>query len=775
MVIKKITITNLKIHFVLFPLLLILSACGGGGGGGGTTRTLSYTSAADFKTTEYNTQEGLEVVKAASMYYNGHNRWYNQAGGTGGNPTDSAAGTGVGIKIAVADSGITPAEASTGTSITVDAANSYDYVNNISGSTADDNNHGTHVAGIIAAPKNSSGMHGIAYNASVINFKIANAAGSIVATDAQIKDKTERAYNAGAYIINNSWGSSTRITETTESALRASIPLSIEGYQTFVARGGVAVWATGNAIAIQPSYQAGMPHLISGLQDGWLAVMAVDLNGNEPIYTNRCGVAAAWCIAAPGGSDDESTGGIYSMVPGGGYNRFSGTSMAAPHVSGAIAGLKSMFPNLTYQEVRSRLLETANSTGLYANSAIFGHGLMDLDAASSVVGTLLTLTGSDSLNDPNSKYMSLSDTSFISSASFSNALKKSLSGKYLEVYDSFDRAGFKVELNDLISSRSNVSEFNATSHFNRLKPKDKSEIYLSPFGQTEATYVNGQLESNLFTSYNNFLAIGYNQDTNSFLKNEKTNLLANDKLFSKNYFNNPYFYDEGGSNLFMSINNNQSGLDTFMNANSNDLGFAMKFNSGEKSNEDGLTSNLEFSFGVAAENKKFLNSSTSGAFATEDFSNTNFLGLKYNKTIKDLNFVSSMYLGQTFINEKENSYLSSAKPIYTSSLTAGVIKDNFYDPSQKIGFVISQPQKVEKGEISLNVPTNSNDTKKVSYNKHNVNLKPDARQVNLDLIFEKNITEMENLKLGLTHVQNADHTTESKNQNFISAYWQKRF
>jgi hypothetical protein len=190
---------------------------------------------------------------------------------------------------------------------------------------------------------------------------------------------------------------------------------------------------------------------------------------------------------------------------------------------------------------------------------------------------------------------------------------------------------------------------------------------------------------------------------------------------------------------------------------------------------DGLTSNLEFSFGVAAENKKFLNSSTSGAFATEDFSNTNFLGLKYNKTIKDLNFVSSMYLGQTFINEKENSYLSSPKPIYTSSLTAGVIKDNFYDPSQKIGFVMSQPQKVEKGQLNLKVPTSSNRDRDVTFANHNVDLKPDARQINLDLIFEKNITEMENLKLGVTHVQNADHSSDSKNQNFISVYWKKFF
>jgi hypothetical protein len=506
------------------------------------------------------------------------------------------------------------------------------------------------------------------------------------------------------------------------------------------------------------------------LQGRTIAVVAVGTDGAIAEYSNKCGITASYCLAAPGSSiysADKDTTSDYATL--------NGTSMAAPLVAGSLAILKQEFTSLNNTQLVTRLLESATNTGIYSDTSIYGYGLLNLGQATSPMGVLRTLSGSDNLDSGSASYIDLSSTSFISSASFSNALKKSLTGKQLEVYDSFDRANFKVELNDLIVSKSNISEFNTINHFNRLKSKDKPQVYLSPFGQTEATYVNGQLESNLFTTYNNFLAIGYNQDTNSFLKNEKTNLIANDSLFSKNYFNNPYFYNEGGSNFFMSLNNNQSGLDTFMNSNSNDLGFAMKFNNGEKLTEDGYASNLEFSFGVSAENKKFLNSSSSGAFATEDFSNTNFLGLKYNKTVQDLNFVSSIYMGQTFINEKESSYLSGSKPIYTSSLTMGVIKDNFYDPSQKIGFVMSQPQKVEKGEINLRVPTSSNRDRNVTYATHNVDLKPDARQVNLDLIFEKSITEMENLKLGLTHVQNADHSTESKNQNFISVYWQKRF
>ena len=141
------------------------------------------------------------------MYYNGHYRWYAQNGGTAGNPSESTAGTGAGIKIAVVDSGVIAAEAATGSSISIDAANSYDFISNVSGSSSDPNGHGTHVAGIIAAPKNGSGMHGIAYNATLIDFKVANAAGALTgATDANLANMLNRSSQAGAYINNNSWG-----------------------------------------------------------------------------------------------------------------------------------------------------------------------------------------------------------------------------------------------------------------------------------------------------------------------------------------------------------------------------------------------------------------------------------------------------------------------------------------------------------------------------------------------------------------------------------------
>ena len=357
----------------------------GGSGAGSAPRSLTYTGAADFQTSEYAAQQGLGVVKAETLYYNGHYSWYMGAA------ADAAAGTGIGVKIAMGDTGINPREASTGSAIAIDAAASYDYIANRAGSGADDYGHGTHVAGIIAAPKNGSGMHGLAYNATIVSFKLYGGSGSVAAGDAQRGDMMLRAAGAGAMIINNSWATTAAITSRSAAELQQMMPQLIAGSRAYVAAGGVVVFAAGNDYGAQPSLEAGLPYRIAELQPGWLAVVAIDGSGAIAGYSNRCGVAAAWCLAAPGGSLGS---GLYSMQNNGGYAAMYGTSMAAPHAAAALGALKSMFPNLSYHQLRDRLLFTANRSGAYADANAYGQGLVDLAVASAPVGGVSVPTGS---------------------------------------------------------------------------------------------------------------------------------------------------------------------------------------------------------------------------------------------------------------------------------------------------------------------------------------------------------------------------------------------
>ena len=75
--------------------------------------------------------------------------------------------------------------------------------------------------------------------------------------------------------------------------------------------GTVIVFAAGNNGALQVDTWGGAPYRITELANEWLVVVAVDSDGIEPAYTNRCGVAAAFCVTAVGGDTSSAAGGVY--------------------------------------------------------------------------------------------------------------------------------------------------------------------------------------------------------------------------------------------------------------------------------------------------------------------------------------------------------------------------------------------------------------------------------------------------------------------------------
>ena len=104
-------------------------------------------------------------------------------------------------------------------------------------------------------------------------------------------------------------------------------------------------------------------------------------------FSSRCGIAADWCIAAPGSDILIAYFGPYRGRAIRDYGRSSGTSFAAPMVSGGLALMKQMFRSqLRNEELVTRLFHTADKTGIYADRAVYGQGVVDLDAALSPVG-----------------------------------------------------------------------------------------------------------------------------------------------------------------------------------------------------------------------------------------------------------------------------------------------------------------------------------------------------------------------------------------------------
>ncbi|MEP0831206.1 S8 family peptidase [Microcoleus sp. AS-A8] len=217
----------------------------------------------------------------------------------------------------------------------VDDVRGWDFVAN-DNNPMDEQGHGTHVAGTIAAEKNDFGVTGVAYNAKIMAVRVLDAGGS--GSVSNIAAGIRYAADNGADVINLSLGGGYSSEE--EDAIE---------YAT--AKGSVVVMAAGNESASQPSYPA-------NLANQWgIAVGAVDSTNTMANFSNKASIPPLDYVVAPGVN-------IYSTTPGNTYSSFNGTSMATPHVAGVAALMLSANPNLTPAEVESILTKTANPTGI---------------------------------------------------------------------------------------------------------------------------------------------------------------------------------------------------------------------------------------------------------------------------------------------------------------------------------------------------------------------------------------------------------------------------
>ena len=121
--------------------------------------------------------------------------------------------------------------------------------------------------------------------------------------------------------------------------------------------------------------------------------------------------------------------------------------MAAPYVTAGLAALKSMFPNLSYQDVRERVLATADKSAFYGRKEIYGQGRLDLDDASQPVGGTNFAVGAmdEGVVVPTHGAQVVPPR---------DAIERYLGGRTIVVLDGFQRAPFEVGLDVLAEARS---------------------------------------------------------------------------------------------------------------------------------------------------------------------------------------------------------------------------------------------------------------------------------------------------------------------------------
>jgi type VII secretion-associated serine protease mycosin len=256
--------------------------------------------------------------------------------------------TGKGVTVAVVDSGSGPHPDLTDNLLP--GRSFFGSVEAPDGNDIDTSDHGSHVAGIIAAAANNGiGGSGVAPNAKILPIKVLDQAGQGDARD--VAAGVRFAADNGAKVINLSLGGATESSSLTQAIQYAND------------KGALVIAAAGNGGATdKPKWPASL--------DLTIAVTAIDSANNVTSFDQRGDYID---IAAPGAN-------ILSTAKGD-YVALSGTSMAAGFVAGAAALLFAAEPRVSNAQVRDILLRTATDIGDPGRDVTFGAGLINMVAA----------------------------------------------------------------------------------------------------------------------------------------------------------------------------------------------------------------------------------------------------------------------------------------------------------------------------------------------------------------------------------------------------------
>ena len=493
--------------------LLILTSCGGGGGGSGgsnVNRCSVETVEGCLSVDTYHTR----IVNAAGDIASTpafEDRWSLAAidlpdAWAHLRTVHGVEKPGAGVTVGVIDTGIDLAHSTFAEGAAAGEVTEEFFLGAVDETGAYDFSHGTAVASIIAGrvgPMDKTPYTGIAPYAALRMFAIplgdppppdtpteAVPLSKLAPLDDEESELYSAAFSQDIDVLNHSFGFTGPIEFYEAPDIRATLGKTIEVLaQADRTDKTVLIWAAGNSHndlclagsencigdsetdylgraagrldASSPDLLAGMMAHIEELRGHSIAAVAIGEDGEIASFSNRCGIAAEWCIAAPG----QRVRAAYSGTRQGefirGYTRVNGTSIAAPMVSGGLALMTQMFRNqLPGEDLVTRLFHTADRSGPYAERAIYGHGLMDLGAALSPVAAPVVAAG----DTVDSAGPLVQQSGFRLGGAFGTSLLTALSGREIAAFDALG-APFWYDLGRLVvpSSRpsfgAEVSEF----------------------------------------------------------------------------------------------------------------------------------------------------------------------------------------------------------------------------------------------------------------------------------------------------------------------------
>ncbi len=679
---------------------------------------------ANFETVEFSANYGLNQIGAQNAYAKG--------------------AYGGGVVVAVIDTGIQTDHSD------LDANVSLDSIDIVRGDpVTDEDGHGTHVSGTIAAEKNDLGMHGVAFDATILAIR----------TDTVIADPIFCGGPAQCSVfyegdLINAIRYATGKAHVINLSLGGPLPLSFQFEQELrraMNSGSIIVAATGNDGATEPGWPAmyaGSPTVNTSGQ--LIAVGAVDSTGTIAAFSNECGSAKDFCLVAPGVN-------IFSTVPGDTYAVYSGTSMATPHVSGAAALLIQTWPMLPPSDVVSILLTTATDLGAAGVDVVYGHGLLNLNAAMQPVGSLaIPISGSTT-----GQTVSLDDTSLSLGPAFGNALNGSTLLAQAFALDDFDRnfvagldgrivradrnfgldallAGGIQSVETGLPNGARVS-LGVADQASTARGWDSIGMASDEEAERDVRGMSLAFSGRDGTAYR----LGYDVTPAQMVADIAVAPAASlfwmpDELFNPQHglvgAGAAFTASRGlgdGSVVTVGLvdEHGQPDGDTG-NARIGEIAFAHQFPGGAA---------LTARFSNVDERSGFLGSDADGGFAVEG-ANSRFYILGGRLPLgAGVELLGSYTLGTTDMTADGTSLLGDWSGARADAFGLGIVKDDALGTGARIGFLAGQPLRVNAASANLTVPVDYQLDKTVVQDSERVSLVPTGREIDLQLAYDQTV------------------------------------
>jgi Subtilase family len=603
--------------------------------------------------------------------------------------------TGKGVTVAVFDTGFTNASGKFTGNMAGPSYNIY------SGGavTSDPNWHGTFVSSIIAANTATSGsaytMYGVASSAKIMPIQVMNSAGQGIWTDGQLANGINFAVNNGAKVLNNSWGTNLMQSQISVSSFLSQNAATVAAYEHAAAKGAITVFAAGNYSTASPSFWATLPSMDSKLAGTWLVAVATDTNGALASYSNACGIAKSYCLAAPG----SNILGVY----GNGMAIGSGTSFAAPIVSGAVALLEQQWPYLTGSQITSILLKTATKTGIYANSNIYGQGMLNLAAATAPQGTVTVPTGATVADSG----MPLAQSGLSLPSAFG---KIEALGSGMMVLDDYGRA-YSVSMNNMVGS--------AGSWVNM-------DVQLSRFGtdQTVSELPGG-------------VKLGLVDDANFAQRATVPTAVPG--------LGNPYLSMGMDPKMVMSTANMTTWFSTHTYSASDDQ--SLLGPTAQPSIVGGLWHWRDWQIGIAHESNSIYGQQVAAGSNMATGADTAFAAFDHGWSLGDgVSLDISASLGYSRLSGV-NQLVDSLSDIVLASGAVGLSKSAVFAVNDRLGMVVSMPNHTINGTAALNLPVSRDMDGNITYQSQSLNLVGSGTETDIQAYWTNSVSDSNKLSM----------------------------